>query len=437
MSLKVNFFNEKVTSISFLNRSSPDIPEIVNYSNVFLRDASTSPDSYDKASRIKLNSTASISKNVIPVGHPKVVTTEDTHEDAVEIHWSDGNVSVYPKSFLEKYSTEEKRRENKFFEENEDLWDNLKLSKKLPKLNVSFDYFVNDERSLYQSFNNLNHYGLTFIDQIADKESKPLDTDAKLFETITNRIGYLKETIFGRYSDIISDKEAEHRVLSNKMFHLHQDLLFYQSPPSIKIIESVKNQVVSGGENIFVDLFNAARYVLEKDPHAYFALTTVPITFHYKSRDGHYFVYSRPLIVEDSDNIDPLTNYPYVREVNYAPPYQAPFEYGITSPLKQMGEFADKTDVNKLLSAKETGNRYLFRDFHRGLKIFEEFIFNEENQFKIFLKSGTAVLFNNRRLAHARTQFIDEHGGDRWFRIGFIDFDVYYSRLRYLNAKYD
>lgn len=433
MSLKVNFFNDRVTSITFVDNTDDDIPDIVNYSNVFLRDASDSPDSREKASNLKLFSTGAIDRSVAPKQQPEI-SQLPSGESAITIHWNDGNVSTYSESFLKKYSTNNNRRKGKFYEEYEDLWDKAKLEKKKQNLIFKYEDFVNDEKTLLNAFKDLNHYGITFVVEIPTNSSR--DYNKSSLEKIASRIGYLKETIFGRYFDVISKKESEHLVLSNKMFHLHQDLLFYQSPPGIKILEAIKNSVVEGGENIFVDLFNAARYVLEKDPHAYFALCNVPITYQYKSEDGHNFVCSRPLITEDHDNIDPYTNYPYIIEVNYSPPYQAPFEYGITSPMKKIGEFADWENLEQYHSAKDTGDRYLFRDFHRGLKIFEEFIQDEDNQFKVLLEKGEAILFNNRRLAHARKQFTDDVGGNRWFRVGYLDLDIYYSRLRHLYGKF-
>lgn len=432
MTLKVNFWNNKVTLVTFLDNDD-ETPDIVNYSNVFLRDASLSPECVEKASGLKLFSTGSIPRNVEPKVPPKVITKDG--ESYLEIHWSDDNVSEYSEAFLKKYATNANRRKDRFYEDNEELWIGSQMESIKPKLIVSYNEFMNDEKALLRTFTSLNHYGISFVTEIPTDGTKEYGKSS--FEKIASRIGYLKHTIMGRYFDVVSKKEAENLVMSNKMFHLHQDLLFLQSPPALKLIESVKNEVLEGGENIFVDLFSAARYVLEKDPHAYFALCNVPITFHYVAENGHEFVYLRPLIIEDVEHIDESTGYPYIREINYSPPYQAPFEYGITSPLKKMGEFADWENLEQYHSAKDTGDRYLFRDFHRGLIIFEEFIHDKENQFKVKLETGEAVLFNNRRLAHARTQFTDEEGGSRWFRVGFMDFDVFYSRLRYLYKKYN
>ncbi|GMM37959.1 hypothetical protein DASC09_052840 [Saccharomycopsis crataegensis] len=432
MPLKVNFWNDRVTSITFLGNQNREIPDIVNYSNVFLRDASQTPDSVETATGLKLFSTGSIARNIAPKNPPSV-TTSGT-EPAITIEWDDGNVSTYPESFLRKYSTSATRRSGKFYEEDEQPWTNQVIEKKKSSLVIAYDNFINDEKSLHQAFKGLNHYGVCIVKDIPTNSTKEYGKSS--LESIASRIGYLKETIFGRYFDVVSKKESENLVTSNKMFHLHQDLLFYESPPAIKVLEAIKNNVTEGGENIFVDLFSAAKYVQETDPHCYSALCHTPVNFRYISKSGHQFLYTRPMIVEDLDHIDPSTNHPFIREVNYSPPNQAPFEYGITSPLKKMGQFADWENLEQYHSAKDTGDRYIFRDFHRGLKIFEKFINDEDNQFKVLLKQGEAILFNNRRLAHARTQFVDENGGGRWFRVGYMDFDIYYSRLRYLYEKY-
>lgn len=447
--LKVNFFNDKVISVSFLDRSDPIVPGVVNFSNIFLRDASTSLDSVNPVSKQKLFSTGSIDRKVRAIEQPKIIEVDhgSTKESAIEVHWSDGNVSVYNDSFLRKYSCSEKRAQGKTFDDNIEIWTLAKLEKHEKDLYLDYEDYINDDKVLLQALINLNKFGITFVKNIPPQITENYDNPQEWFvENIAKRIGYIKETFYGKTFDVQSKKDAKNIAYTSSYLGLHMDLLYYESPPGLQFLHSITNRV-SGGESFFADSFRAARHVLETHPDAYNALLSVPINFHYDNVGEHYF-YSRPLIVEDNDHIDQRYNYPYVREVNYSPPFQAPFEYGITSPLKKIGEFENlsQMDLNYHHSAKSSGARYIFRDFHRGLKLFEDFINDKENQYKLKLEEGTCVIFDNRRVLHAREAFnpnepvsaqSKEVEYQRWFKGCYLDKDAYQSKLRVLYRKFN
>ncbi|ODV62850.1 clavaminate synthase family protein [Ascoidea rubescens DSM 1968] len=426
--LKINFYNDKVTSITFIDNEDYSVPDIVNFSNVFLRDSSTSPDAFDPVSGQKLFTTSSIPKDLIPAKEPEIYFDNSLNEFVIKINWSDKNESVYPESFLRKYSSDENRKSGKYYEDRVEFWNLKKLLKPHRVLYYDYiSYLENKDKAFLNSLINLNKFGLTFINNIP-KDIEIGDTEDPYIEKIAKKIGYIKETFWGRLFDVRSVPTPKNIAYSSKEIILHMDLMYYESPPGLQLLHSINNKV-EGGESIFVDAFNAARYVMEKDPHGYFALCNVPINYHYDN-DGHHYFYSRPLIVEDQNKIDPLTNLAEITEINYSPPFQAPFEFGITSPLRKIGDFKDHGKIDNYQSAKDSGDRYLFRDFHRGLKIFEDFINNPENQYQLRLEAGEAVIFDNRRILHARTEFVDEVGSKRWLKGCYIDRDSYFSKLR-------
>lgn len=54
-----------------------------------------------------------------------------------------------------------------------------------------------------------------------------------------------------------------------------------------------------------------------------------------------------------------------------------------------------------------------------------------EAVFEQKLEAGTAVIFDNRRIVHARREF-ENRGGERWLRGAYVDTDAFRSRLRVL-----
>lgn len=122
------------------------------------------------------------------------------------------------------------------------------------------------------------------------------------------------------------------------------------------------------------------------------------------------------MVLEDNDTgeVDVVKN-PQARiaHVNWSPPFQGPFE-------------ADNGTTDQ-------GQR--LRNYLRAAKQFARIIDNPENQFEYLMQPGDCVLFNNRRVLHARRAF-DGNEGVRWLKGAYLDSDPFMSRIRVLNDKF-
>lgn len=65
------------------------------------------------------------------------------------------------------------------------------------------------------------------------------------------------------------------------------------------------------------------------------------------------------------------------------------------------------------------------------MKAFSNRLNAEENIFELKLEEGDCVIFDNRRVVHARRAF-DAQAGERWLKGAYVDDDVFFSRLRVL-----
>jgi alpha-ketoglutarate-dependent taurine dioxygenase len=99
--------------------------------------------------------------------------------------------------------------------------------------------------------------------------------------------------------------------------------------------------------------------------------------------------------------------------VNYAPPFQAPFEI----------ETADK---------KGKAN---WRRFVASFKEFAAFTDREDMMYEDTLRQGECVVFANRRVLHARRAF-DVTSGERWLKGTYVDWDDFQSKLRVSMDKF-
>jgi len=171
------------------------------------------------------------------------------------------------------------------------------------------------------------------------------------------------------------------------------DLMYYTSPPGLQFLHCLRN-TVKGGTSIFVDSFRAATLLRLRSRLAFQVLATHPVQFHYLNDAKHYF-FSRPTIVLDSSDPEGLD----IDHVNYAPPFQAPFEVETTG--------------------KEKSN---WRRFVRAFKGFAEITEREEMRFEELLQEGECVVFANRRVLHARREF-DTETGERWLKGTYVEWD--------------
>jgi gamma-butyrobetaine dioxygenase len=171
------------------------------------------------------------------------------------------------------------------------------------------------------------------------------------------------------------------------------DLMYYNSPPGLQFLHCLRN-TVKGGSSIFVDSFRAATLLRIRSKIAYQTLTTNPVQFHYLN-DSKHFYHSRPTIVPDATDPYGLA----IDHVNYAPPFQAPFDVETTGKGKSN-----------------------WRRFVSAFKGFAEITEREDMRFEETMKEGECVVFANRRVLHARRAF-DTETGERWLKGTYVDWD--------------
>lgn len=419
--LRANY-NGDSTTVSFITKDSPKHePFTVTFNNLFLRDSSKSAKSVDPVSGQKLFTTGYLASNPSSSVPTKVEVSPDSQ--SVVIDWKDGDSYKYPLEFIYKFKgstfvTDALR--NSISKHKPVLWDRNTLESNMDDLSsVNYESFMNDEQQLYKGLITLQKYGLTFI-----KDVPKGDHDA--VKKLCERIGPVRNTIYGETFDVKSNVSTTSNIAySNMSLPLHMDLLYLENVPGFQLLHSINNSVEeTGGVNLFVDAFSAARYVREQDAEGYEAMQHVPINYQYM-KDGNRFYQSRPMIEQyDSNESNTLMgNYEHlIKRVYYSPPFQAPFTLGIYEKSPETN-----TSPGKLTE------RFLFRDFVHGLSVFDQFINKAENQFRLKLPENTCVIFNNTRILHARTAF---ESSDRWLKGCYLDRDSFKSKLKYLESKY-
>jgi gamma-butyrobetaine dioxygenase len=375
------------------------------FDTVFLRDSCTCSQCLDPHSKQKLFQTSDIPENL--EGSFKAIIDVEKG-DSIELEWKT-DVKGYGPDHRTRHSIAWLRRaHNTEIElrggvrhDDRILWDCAKITRD----NKWIDHasYMSSDAELFTALTHLNQYGLLFIKNVPDSETSVVD--------LASRIGVLKDTFYGRTWDVRSKPQAENIAYTPQFLGLHMDLLYTFNPPHLQLLHSLRARTL-GGESFFSDSFHAAHQLQKQSARHFRTLCTFPVTYHYHHPTHHYH-FTRPVIDlhPSSKYTDPTPTNLAIRRVNWSPPFQAPFEARIGS------------DQSPSL-----------RSFVAASHAYEQLLSSQENLYEYRLNEGECVIFDNRRVLHARKAF-DATKGERWLKGAYVDDDVFFSRLRVLQER--
>ena len=268
---------------------------------------------------------------------------------------------------------------------------------------VDYKAYMEEDEALFDALSHLGKFGLLFLNNVPESEESVVD--------IASRIGNLKDTFYGRTWDVRSKPKAENIAYTPHHLGLHMDLLYTSNPPHLQLLHSIRAQA-PGGESFFSDSFHAAHQLHSSSAFHFRTLCTFPVTYEYHHTTQHYH-HTRPTI-----ELLPYPKYSEptnlaIHHVNWSPPFQGPFEARIG------GE-----------------NQAALRNYVSAAHAFDQLLNSEQNLYEYRLNEGECVIFDNRRVLHARKAF-DATKGERWLKGAYVDDDVFFSKLRVLNEKFN
>ncbi|KAJ5233107.1 hypothetical protein N7468_006063 [Penicillium chermesinum] len=206
---------------------------------------------------------------------------------------------------------------------------------------------------------------------------KDIPDSREMVEKIATRMGPVRDSFYGKTWDVRTVPEAKNVAYTSQFLGFHMDLMYMNEPPGYQLLHCLENSC-DGGESLFTDTFFAARR-FKDTPELYQALLDLKLSYEY-DHDNHKYYQTRP---------GPLP----------------------TNPGKKWG-----------LRMK-------------ALKQFEEFMAEETAMFELKLNPGECVIFNNRRIAHARRQF-NTATGSRWLAGAYVDTDAVRSCIAVSQAHH-
>ncbi|KAI9781235.1 MAG: hypothetical protein M1835_004339 [Candelina submexicana] len=355
----------------------------------FLRDACSCPRCVDPSTKQKQFQTADI---------PELITPKTTHRSpagVVTIDWRNdvhgygkNHISEYTPKFFDDYVSRESRIRARHNMRPQPLWDRQVMEKKIKWVN--YKAYMGRDSDFLEALEHLSAYGLVFLEGVPDSEQS--------VEKIGTRIGCLRDTFYGRTWDVKSVPNAKNVAYTHQYLGLHMDLLYMAQPPGLQLLHCLRSSC-TGGNSIFSDSFHAARLLDWQKQHA---LENFPVTYHYHNDGEHYYFTHKTLEFQGDSAL--------LENVNWSPPFQAPFDMGWDGSR-------DESDA--------------FSGYLKAAKAFSTAVEDPESIFELRLEPGQCVVFNNRRVLHARRKF-DVKSGERWLKGAYVDSDAFLSKLRSL-----
>ena len=303
----------------------------------------------------------------------------DVHESVFDAAWLDANCYSRPERVATRRTALAPT-----------TWDS-ELQAALPV--VDYADMAKTDAGLLECARHLQHHGLVFV------RNTPVDDESVV--RVAERFGSLRDTFYGRTWDVASVPQAVNIAYTSVELGFHQDLFYFESPPGLQLLHCVEYSLREGGASLFMDGFKAVEVLRAEAPDAYDTLASVPVTYHY--RHGRQRRHFRRTIIDGRRGANVMDQHV---GLYFSPQFEGPLDV----PFDQVDRFYDA--YRRLLEITQRP------ELHVGT----------------LMLPGDLVIFNNRRLLHARTGF-DASTGRRRLRGCYVDLDDYMSTLRDLEER--
>ena len=247
---------------------------------------------------------------------------------------------------------------------------------------------MRSDETLMSVCEDLCRYGITLL--------RNLSTEPDTVQSVAHRFGPIRESHFERVFNVVSRADADSNAYTSDELPAHTDMPTRETPHGLQLLHCLVNQA-TGGEAIMVDGFRIAEDLRQAHRRDFDILSTLPWTFANRAGETDYR-WSAPLF--ELDKGDRLIS---VRLASF-----------LRAPL--MAEF-DQVEPA-----------------YRALRHFIAMTYEPKYRMTFDYAPGDLVIFDNRRVLHARGAF-DPNSGNRHLQGTYIDRDDLYSTLRMLRHR--
>lgn len=334
----------------------------------WVRDHSQDPESLDNETQQRTVNTFAIDLDCSPTSCRVV-------DSSILVRWDDNPTpSVLPEHLLRSLTPESPQR---------DLWSDPKLPQ---PLTTSYKNLIESEDELARWLQSIDRVGFGLVDEI------PLDVSGA--ESLANRIGYVRRTVFGDMWTLSSEVQAHaDSAYGDSYLEPHTDGSYSHDGPGIQLF-ACSERTGSGGESVLVDGFAAADRFRQSEPEAFAILTRVNVPAHYVEA-GVELRAARPTIATSSLG--------WVQQVTFNNYDRSPF---LLEPTQM-------------------------RKWYEAYVSFHDLLVERSSWWTHRLEPGEGLLFDNWRCLHGRLPY----DGRRVFHGCYLNHEDLESRLRVLGQR--
>ncbi|ERL52627.1 TauD/TfdA family dioxygenase [Halomonas huangheensis] len=223
-----------------------------------------------------------------------------------------------------------------------------------------------------------------------------LPTEPGTLAHIAERIGPIRSTNFGTLFNVKAKHDPDSNAYTSIALPPHVDLPTREYHPGLQLLHCLENSV-SGGQAVMLDGFAVAEALREEDPDAFDTLTRVQWRFANTSRNTDYVWHSPMIVLDDRGQLEEVRIADFLR-----------------GPL--MTNF-DEVDAA-----------------YRALMALQQRLRQPRFALRFTYAPGDLVIFDNRRLLHARDAFSGD-SGHRWLQGCYLERDEIRSRYRIVQRR--
>lgn len=261
-----------------------------------------------------------------------------------------------------------------------------------------FDYndYMNNDEEFARCMRDLSRFGLVILSNVPESR--------EMVEKVATKMGPLRNSFYGETWDVRSVPQPKNVAYTDQFLNFHMDLLYMKDPPGYQLLHCLRNSC-SGGESLFSDGIRCAQHLFYRDSAKFDALSSFEVNYGYNNMDQDY-QQTRPTF-ELLPKSEYKNGHMGIEHINYSPPFQAPFR----------------------APGPEWNQKY--REYLEAVELFARLIEDPLHMYEFKLNPGDCVIFENRRVVHARRAF-DTSSGERWLAGAYVDSDPLRSKFRIL-----
>lgn len=314
----------------------------------------------------------------------------------LKVNWGCGRlVSTFSEKWLFDNSCASEHREERRSNDSAELNNNAWNSNFTPAI---FDYQRLQECSVLIA-EQIDKDGVCILKNGPTEESYDENKDPPVVQ-VANTLGCVLQTVWNRYFDVKtkSGGDANDVAYTSGTLSAHTDNPYRKQTPPAQLLHCLKQAATvneKDGINQLVDGFRIALDIKKKYPHYYKLLSTIKRPFTHVDSEHGYIQHEHKYVIEVDEHQNPT---------------QINFSNGVACSV---GWDIDEKDIE---------------DYYAAFQLFGKLTYSSEYVVEYLLQPGDVMIFDNQRVLHGRTGFVDQNGS-RHLQGCYMDMDSVKAKL--------